>query len=295
MPRISLIVTTENNDVRKKDYAHLYSSDKTEFFVSHSTKELHSILKKASGEIFVILNASVAVEQNAVRLLVSTFADERIGCASGQVRRRPGPNGEHTEGLSWRYETKIKKLESGIGQLSGATAAIYAIRKEALPEKNNNNISPEFYLSTCAVLNGFDCIYVEEADTYGEEQEDRGSIFKKHVEEGGRQIYTMVHFWRLLLPRKGSFVYVSHRVMKWLVPFNMLILLLGSAYLSLDYTVAKLFLALQLLAYLFVLIFRNRSDGENSMFGKLTNILCYFVELNLAWLLGAFIAPFKHK
>lgn len=65
--------------------------------------------------------------------------------------------------------------------------------------------------------------------------------------------------------------------------------------MSFDFIAARVFFTLQLLVYLFVIIFRNRSVGENSIFGKLTSILCYFVELNFAWLLGALKAPFKYK
>lgn len=293
-PRISLVVTAERDDIQKEDYLNMYPSDKIEFFVSHSIDDFFSIIRKASGEIIVVIAPSVTLNCNSIRRLVNTFVDKNVGCASGQVRRRPGPNGEHTEGLSWRYENKVKKLESGIGLLSGANAALYAIRKEVIPNDVNKRISPEFFLATHTVLKGFDCIYVEDAEAYGEEHEDQSSVFKKHVEEGSRQIYAICHFRRLLLPHKGSFVYISHRLMKWLVPFNMLILLLGSAFLSLDNTAARVFLALQLLIYVFVIIFRRRSIMENFILGKLTSVLCYFVELNFAWLLGAFKAPFKY-
>ena len=294
IPNISIIITSLGDDVIDIDsYCAYYPKVKAELFTAQSIDDFYDCIEKSSGDIIVVLDSTVTVREDAIRKLIAALYDCRVGCVSGQVRRKPGPNGEHTEGPSWRYEDFVKKQESSIGQLSGATSAIYAIRRKALPSCYSTKIDPGFYLATHALLNGYDCLYVESAEVYGSETEDGKTVFKKHVEDGTKQMHAMVHFWKLLLPTKDSFVYVSHRLMKWLVPFNMLLLLLGSLYLSFCSAIAAIFLTLQTLVYMYVLLFRNKFSNSPSLFGKLTGVLCYFVELNFAWLIGAFRALYK--
>lgn len=294
MPNISLIITSSGDDVIDKDsYYAFYPKEKTEIYTAHSIKFFYDYIDKSSGDIIVVVDSIVTVKEDTIRKLIAALYDDRVGCTSGQVRRRPGPNGEHTEGLSWRYEHFVKKQESSIGQLSGATSAIYAIKRKALPSCYITKIEPSFYLATHAVLNGYDCLYVESAEVYGSETEDGKAIFKKHIEDGTKQVHAMAHFWKLLFPRKGSFVYVSHRLMKWLVPFNLLLLLLGSLYLSFSSAIAAFFFSLQILVYTYVLVFRNKFSSSATLIGMLTSVLCYFLELNIAWLIGAFRALYK--
>ena len=53
-----------------------------------------------------------------------------------------------------------------------------------------------------------------------------------HVRDGAGNYQAMAIFWRMLFPRKGSFVYWSHRIIKWLVPINLIFLIIVSFALS---------------------------------------------------------------
>ena len=57
------------------------------------------------------------------------FADERIGCVCGELVLELPDGGGSGEGLYWKYETLLKRMESRLGFLLGATGGIFAIRR----------------------------------------------------------------------------------------------------------------------------------------------------------------------
>ncbi len=90
---------------------------------------LSRVVPLLHGEIVVFSDASSELAPDALRLLLSNFADPHVGCVSGLYRLL-----EHSdlraegEGLYWRYETFIKQQESRLHSILGAHGAFYAIR-----------------------------------------------------------------------------------------------------------------------------------------------------------------------
>src|SRR6185436_5193471 len=70
-------------------------------------------------------------DRSAIRELVANFADEEVGAVSGELFLMEADN-ESTDGvgLYWRYEKALRSMESDIHSVSGATGAIYAIRRK---------------------------------------------------------------------------------------------------------------------------------------------------------------------
>ena len=93
----------------------------------------------SSGEILVFTDADSLFEPGTLRRLVSNFADEKVGGVAANVVRfveedgRPVARGE---GLYWRYERLLKRLEDRVGQrgvgqrapVRGPPAAVHARR-----------------------------------------------------------------------------------------------------------------------------------------------------------------------
>ena len=86
----------------------------------------------ASGEILVFTDADSLFEPGTLRRLVSNFADEQVGGVAANVVRvveedgRPVARGE---GLYWRYERLLKRLEDRVGSVVSASGHLYAVRR----------------------------------------------------------------------------------------------------------------------------------------------------------------------
>ena len=69
---------------------------------------------------------------DALRTLVAAFDDPPVGYACGQVRFVHDPTrGTNQEGLYWRYEMALRRLESRLGSITAGNGAIYAMRRKS--------------------------------------------------------------------------------------------------------------------------------------------------------------------
>ena len=59
--------------------------------------------------------------------------------------------------MYWKYENTLKKLESRIGYVSGATGAVYAIRRSLFNQLPNNCINDDFTISMKIIEKGYKC------------------------------------------------------------------------------------------------------------------------------------------
>lgn len=244
------------------------------------------------AEIIVFTDGESDISQADIDTLVKPFCYSEVGCICGMVRKAPDENGIFYDGANWKYENKIKKLESDIGCLSGGSAALLAVRKSLIPNHYNNHISWDFFLPTHITEQGYDVLFEPRSVAFERDNKSESDLFARHVEDGASYYRSMVHFWRLLLPCKGSFVFWSHRVMKWLVPFNMIILLTGCGILAFNYKWALTLLLLQIIVYLiltvYYIFFTRKGKSLSGPIGKLLDFGSYFLVLNLAWFLGLF-------
>ena len=70
---------------------------------------------------------------DALRRLVSPFADPEVAYACGQLRLERA-DGTNREGVYWRYELWLRESESRLGSVTGGNGSIYAVRREDYPE-----------------------------------------------------------------------------------------------------------------------------------------------------------------
>jgi cellulose synthase/poly-beta-1,6-N-acetylglucosamine synthase-like glycosyltransferase len=102
--------------------------------------------ERASGEILAFSDANSIWAADALRHLVEPFADPRVAYICGQVRFLD-QDGDNLEGSYWRYEMRIREMESGLAGVTAGNGAIYAVRREdyiALPPAGSHDLSLPF-------------------------------------------------------------------------------------------------------------------------------------------------------
>jgi biofilm PGA synthesis N-glycosyltransferase PgaC len=84
------------------------------------------------GEILIFTDAASFLNRDALRSMARNFADPRIGAVAGRMRFVGTDENinTHSQGLYWRYEVKIRELESGLGSLIGVDGPLYAVRRD---------------------------------------------------------------------------------------------------------------------------------------------------------------------
>ncbi len=272
-PTVSVIVVGENAENKIKNILQ-FGYPCIEIFNGK-----YSDAYKAKGEIVLFTDTKTRMDLNAIEQIVKPFADERIGAVVGQ---QTNPDGNSS---FWEYENLVKQLESRIGCVSGANESLFAVRKKDMPEVPERVLNKPFYIVTRITEDGKDVVFEDSAKTY--EQGIEGTNFRKHVEDAAGYWQALRMFPKLLIGHSGCFVYVSHRVMKWLVWLNMIMLLICSGVLAL-YGSAFMFVlfVIQIIGYITVLLLGNRS--LRGPIGRLLEVGHYFVMLNIAYFIGMF-------
>ena len=88
---------------------------------------------RARGELLAFADANATWEPDALRRLVGAFGDPRVGYVCGDVRF-VNESGTNQEGVYWRYEMLLRRLESTLRSVTGGNGAIYATRRESYIE-----------------------------------------------------------------------------------------------------------------------------------------------------------------
>jgi len=85
----------------------------------------------ASGDLILFMDARQTVSANAARALVPYMADVTIGAATGELILSEDSSLEAANvGVYWRYEKWIRDNETRLTSITGATGALYIIRRK---------------------------------------------------------------------------------------------------------------------------------------------------------------------
>ena len=107
-------------------------------------RALNAGVARAQHELLVFTDARQQFAPDALRRLVAPFSDPTVGGVSGELILDCESGGAATTGIAegvgsyWRYEKWLRRHESMIGSMLGATGAIYALRRrvwQPLPEQ----------------------------------------------------------------------------------------------------------------------------------------------------------------
>ncbi len=96
-------------------------------------RALTAAANAGSGDVLVFTDADSTLEPETLRELMSNFADPNVGGVSGnQITRSAADDGgvARGEGLYWKYEHWIKRLEDRVGSTVSAAGGLYAVRRE---------------------------------------------------------------------------------------------------------------------------------------------------------------------
>ena len=238
----------------------------------------------------VFTDANTTLNAGAVRELVQHYQDPTVGAVSGEkkiIARDSAPGAG--EGLYWKYESFLKRCDSRIYSLMGAAGELVSFRTALFAPLEEDTILDDFVQSLRIVGRGYRVVYeprayaTEDASASLPEEMER----KIRICAGGWQ--SMSRLTALLNPLRQpvvSFLYVSHRVLRWSLTPLALALLLP---LSLGLAAALggiywLLLAGQVLFYLAAA--RGWQQGGAGKAHPLLVVPLFFTMMNVAVFLG---------
>jgi len=248
---------------------------------------LCDLARGTSAEILVFTDANTMLDRSCVRNLVRHFVDPRVGAVSGEEVRVAGTGTDAgAESLYWRYESALKVLENRLNCSLGGNGAALAVRR-SLFHPVKQSIVEDFQIPLEIRFNGHRVVYDPEAVAVEEIAPTFAAQFARRVRIGAGNYQTLFNHLEYVNPFRGllAFSFLSHRVLRWFVPFLMLLALACSVSLVghrsfIAITAAQcLFYAMAVLGYQL----RKAHKRPLLLAGPL-----YFCAMNLALLLGLF-------
>jgi cellulose synthase/poly-beta-1,6-N-acetylglucosamine synthase-like glycosyltransferase len=254
------------------------------------TATQNEAVKAATGEIIIFSDATTKYSKDAIRIIVRNYADEGVGAVSGRyeyINPTGAPVGIGTI-LFWKYENFIKSMQTRIRTITGCCGCIYSVRKDAYVPLPQDIIS-DLVEPLKIIEKGYRIVFEPEAVAYEETTEKPSEEFKMRIRVITRAMRGILYVKSLLNPFKYPFVsfqLISHKVLRWLIPF-FLIGLLVSNYFLLGYWFYNLIFVMQIVFYFSALIGLLTDRLGHKV--KLLAIPLYFCVVNYA----SFLAFFK--
>lgn len=250
---------------------------------------INRLASKARGEILVISDANVMLERNTLYELVRHFKDDRIGLVDSRLVSTGIKQGgiSRQEKYYTSREVRIKHDESILwGSMMGPFGGCYAVRKSLFQPVPDHFLVDDFFINMTVLRQGASCIsniraMVSEDVSNSPREEFRR---KKRISAGNFQ--NLARFRSLLF--KGGpgvgFCFFSHKVIRWIVPFLVLITLPVSLLLAGNSLLYLILAFLQLLALL--LPFIDHLLRKIKIHSLPLRFISHFVLMNLALLAG---------
>ncbi len=242
---------------------------------------LNRLVAAARGEVLLMVDCRQRVEPTALRALVARLADPRAGAVSGElILARPGDQG-HGLGLYWRLEKRLRKAEADLDSVPGVTGALYVVRRDLFPKLPPGLILDDLAVPLAVVRAGKRVGFEPDARAYDEIRDERVEFTRKVRTLGGNLELPLRWPWVLSpLHHRIWFQYVSHKLLRLLVPYALVAAVVGFVVLPPPWRTLGI---ISTLLGLTLALAHHLSPGSMGRPGSLAHT---FSTLNLAALLG---------
>ncbi len=285
----------DGTEVRLREYPH-----NDVYHLPERNGKMHAMnrgMKFVKAPIVIFSDTNTILNRNAIREIAACFSDPSVGCVAGEKRimeHKADVASVAGEGLYWKYESWVKRMDAELNTAVGAVGELFALRRELFEEVEPDTILDDFVISMRIAQKGYKIAYTPNA--YAEETASMNvkEELKRKIRIAAGGIQSLPRLKKLLNPfRFGalSWQFFSHKVMRWtLAPVSLFLLFLVNGFMVLTeefpgypgfYT---FFFYLQLVCYLLALLgwfLENQKLRLKILFAPY-----YFVSINYASILG---------
>jgi biofilm PGA synthesis N-glycosyltransferase PgaC len=271
-----------------KEFENKYSNIKLLDFKERQGKVnvINRGLQFCKGEIILLSDANAMYNRECLQKILPHFQNEKCGCVAGEKRVKAMETDiSKNEGLYWKLESKIKQLEAKVKTVIGADGACYAIRKKLFCKLPKDTAVDDFLLSMKIVEQGYNIEYEPEAYSYEESGSSLKQELNRKIRIAAGNFYNLCYLKRFFAADIVSFMFISHKLLRWISPALFLALSLVLTVLTLESLTAIILLFLLVITYIGALI--NYNYNINIFLSdKLSRLITYFYLTVYAQLIG---------
>jgi len=249
-------------------------------------------LNKTSNAVFVMTDANVMFGENTIYELVKYFENEHTGIVGADIVNKniqPNKGIGFLERFYVANENNTRKNESILfGKAMGIFGGCYAIKPALYCQVPANFLVDDFFLSMKVVEANKSVLQNAKAIAYEDIPNSISEEFRRKRRIGAGNFQNLIYFKNLWLGKftNTAFVFIAHKLLRWLGPFFLIAIVVCSMLLSEVHFLYKMFFWLQVLFLLVVLFYFILKDVVTMPKGF--KIIAYFYAMNAALLMGFF-------
>ncbi len=194
---------------------------------------LNQAMLKAECELLVFVDIRPRLEEDALRRLISNFVDRSVGCAAGELLVQGSDSHDATSsavgGAYWRYEQWIRTSEAAWDSPVGVYGGFYAVRRRLSRPFPPGLILDDMFQPLTIIKQGYRNVLDRSATVVDTWPATRGDEFQRKVRTlaGNFQLVRCAP-WLLTRDNRVWFQFVSHKLLRLLVPYALLMMLASS-------------------------------------------------------------------
>ena len=252
---------------------------------------VNRVMKSVKTPIVIFSDANTVLNTDAIKNIARHFKDEKVGGVAGekQIVDNKSDNASGSgEGMYWKYESALKKMDSNLTTAIGAAGELFALRTELYHETEPDTLIEDFVTSMRIVAKGYRFVYEPEAYAIETASATIKDEWKRKVRISAGGIQAIIRLPELLNPFRYGLIcwqYVSHRVLRWtLAPLALPIILISNIFLFNQSLLYKACLFGQLVFYSIALLGHLLRAKKISIKGFF--VPYYFSMMNLSVFAG---------
>jgi len=244
---------------------------------------------------FVIFtDANSFLNNDALIHLMKHFRNPKVGAVTGEkkIQKSDNEGAEAGEGIYWKYESTLKKLDAKLYTVTGAAGELFALRTNLYENLKNDSLIEDFILSVKICEKGYRIEYepgavATETGSFSLQDEYKRKV---RIAAGAFQAMgRMKKIWNPFFNPVLSFQFISHRFLRWAVcPFILPVILLLNIHLWMSDggVLISVLLLLQFCFYLFAAMGYLLSGLKKQI--RMFNVPFYFLFMNYCIIRGFF-------
>jgi cellulose synthase/poly-beta-1,6-N-acetylglucosamine synthase-like glycosyltransferase len=252
---------------------------------------VNRLVDKARGEILILTDAKVFFDINTIPELIKHFKNTDIDIVGGNIRNeKTNPGGISIQEKAFMNREIQMKYREGLiwGKTMGIYGAIYAIRKSAFTRVPSHFTVDDFFITMKVLQKKRKAILNLSASSLENVPDDLSTEFRRKVRISAGNFQNLKHFFSCLWPPYSSlsFIFASHKVIRWLGPFIILLIFILNAVLAFESELyCILFLFQVFLSILPIIDFILRKINQHII---ILRFVTHFYAMNFALLVGFF-------
>jgi cellulose synthase/poly-beta-1,6-N-acetylglucosamine synthase-like glycosyltransferase len=180
-------------------------------------------MQQVSSPVVIFSDANSMLNKECIRNIVMHYTDEKVGAVSGEkkINFHSGQSAiGDGEGLYWKYESLMKKIDAGFYTVVGAAGELFSMRTELFTALPDNIILDDFLLSMNICLKGYKIEYEPQAYAIETASASLVQEEKRKIRISAGAYQSIPFLWKCLnvfkYPQMG-FQYLFRRFFRWTI------------------------------------------------------------------------------